>query len=47
MLCHIVKKVDANSMKGYCVKWDNCHKIRTKRKGIIEIVIKDTAEPCV
>jgi hypothetical protein len=47
MLCHTVKKVDAGSMKDYYVKWDTCQKISTTRKGIVETVIKDTAEHCV
>ena len=47
MLCHVVKKFDADSMYDYYVKWDTCHKISTTRKGTLETVVKDTAQPCL
>jgi hypothetical protein len=49
LVCYAIhlKKFDADFMEDYYVKWDNCHKIRSKWNGIIEIVIKHTAEPCV
>ena len=47
MLCHIVKKIDAGSMKDHYVKCDNRLEISSTRKGIILINIKDTVETCV
>jgi len=41
------RKVDADCMKDYHVKWDTCLKITTTMKGIVETVTKDTTEHCV
>jgi len=36
MLCHIVKKVDAGSMKNYQVKWGTCKKSALQGRVLIK-----------